>query len=373
MRPLIVGLHGRWLSVADVEADVGLMVHQGHRVWPESLFEEQLRARLGGVPGWLSSRASSFEAITRYSQIDVAAPVEGTVVTDGNPVSVKVRLHPKCDRRELALVQLHAARGHDLDVEELVAESSDQDVETLDWTPSATGAWRLRLVLVNSLAEESTSEPLYIFVQPLDATVAYAPAEGAWFQPRSLSPRGIAAASSDVVYSNAAQYRAEVRELEKPLVQAAVDDPERRLLARGLIDGDLLSNATGPASLRWFGVKGFVLDLGTQQRLHFVELVAPEGTVPGHDFFGALYVQVSDDPEAQYSYTNSDFAWRTVRRLGNAHTTVRIGFDADRQFRIYLPADTQGRFVRLVVRTLDSRGADHGNLSEIRCGAFTGM
>ena len=374
MRPLIVGLHGEPLEIADVEAEVRLLMHQGQRVGPESLFEEQLRARLGAVPAWISSRADSFERITRYSQIDIGSPGDGTVVTEGQAISAAVRLHPKFDRQQLVRVQLRAARGHDLDVEELVvAESFDQDVTSLDWTPTATGAWRMRLVLVNSLAEESTSEPLYIFVRPRDVSVTYAQPEVAWLQPRSLNHKSISHASNGIVYTNAAQYLAEVRAIEKPLVQAAIDHPVSQRLAGRLIDGDHSSNATGPASLRWSGVKGLVLDLGTRQPIHFVELVSPRRTAPGQDYFGAFHVQVSDDPEAQYSYTNNDFAWRTVRRLGSARSTARIRFDSSRRSRVYLPAGTQARFVRLVIRMLDSRGADQGNLSELRCGTFTGM
>ena len=343
-------------------------------MWPESVFEEQLRARLGAVPAWLSSRADSFEAITRYSQIDIDSPFGDTALREGEQLSVSVRLHPKFDRGQMARVRLHAARGHDLDVEEvIVAESSDQNVKALSWTPSATGAWRIRLVLVNSLGEETTSEPVYIFVQPLEASVTYAKPADAWLQPRSLDHHGISQASAKIVYLNAAQYGSAVRAREKPLVRNTVNDYANRRVANRLIDNLSYSVATGPAGLRWWGVKGFVFDLGSHQPIHFVELVAPQDMGPGKDSFGAFYVQVSDDPEPQYSYTNSDFAWRTVRRMGNARNTGRIRFDSNGRSRIYLPTDTQARFVRLVIHTLDSRYTHEGNLSEVRFGTFTGM
>ena len=160
---------------------------------------------------------------------------------------------------------------------------------------------------------------------------------------------------------------------QQPLVEAVIDDPANRRVAGRLIDGDLFSNATGPAALRWYGVKGLVFDLGIRRRIHFVELVAPLGTSTHRDYFGQFYVQVSDDPEAQYSYTNSDLVWRTVRRMGNARTTARLRLDRERPFKIHLPAETEARFVRLVIGTLDSRGAYEGNLSEIRFGTFTPM
>ena len=374
MRPIMVGLHGTPLFIADAKEDLEVSLHHGHRVQPESLFEEQLRARLGEVPTWLSLRADSFERVSRYSQIDIDWPIDGTVVKQGNRLYVTLRLHPNFDRLELERVQLYAARGHNLDVEELVvAESFDRNARGLFWTPPDSGAWRIRVVLVNSLGEESTSKARYVFVKPSFATPDYARAEDAWLQPRSLNPAGISNASRDIAYADATQYRAQVRIREKPLVQAVIDDPENRRVARRLIDGNFASNATGPAALRWWGVKGFVFDLGIRQQIQWVELVAPWGTSARQDYFGQFYVQVSDDAGAQYSYTNSDLVWRTVRRMGDARTTARLRLDRSGRFKIFLPEETEARFVRLVIGKLDSRGAHEGDLSEIRFGRFTDM
>ena len=276
---------------------------------------------------------------------------------EGKSLSVAVRLHPRFDRRHLMRVQLHAVRGHDLDTEELVvAETSDPSVEALDWTPAETGAWRIRMVLVNSLGEESASEPHYIFVQPRDAIVSYSEPEGARFQPHTSNGTSISCQSSKVVYSNAAQYRAEMRAIQRPLIRDIVDDPRHHRLARLLIDGDLSSTAVGSATLGRFGVKAFIFDLDTRQRIQFVEFVAPPDKVSSRDYFGAFSVQISDDPEARYSFTSSDLVWHTVRRVGHARVAAPIRFNSANQFRIYLPVGTEARLVRVDISFVQLAG-----------------
>ena len=102
-------------------------------------------------------------------------------------------------------------------------------------------------MLVNRLGEESSSEPRYVFVRPVEPPLRHDVVD-AWLQPRSLDARAIHTASRDVPYVDADSYHAAVSAIERPLVEAAVDDPANRAVAQALIDGNLVVNATGPAA-----------------------------------------------------------------------------------------------------------------------------
>ena len=372
MRPFVIGLTGVPLDILDTDADLQPLRRLDGPVLPESLFESQLRVRLGAVPEWLHKRARSFETVTRVTQVDIADPLGDTRATAGEPLEITVRLHPRFDRTHLRRVELLAARGHDLDESEsVVAESAERDVETLSWHAPA-GPWRLRLRLVNTLSEEAVSEPIYAFVEPAENDVELAAPIAGWLQPRSLDGRSIMQASSEVVYEDPHTYHNAVRAIERPLIEDAVHAPDHQAVGEALIDGNLSHNATGPAGLRWFGNKGLVIDLGERQRVDFIELVGSPGA-ENRQYFGAFDVQVSTDNDAQYAYTNSDFTWRTVRRMGHARSSARMPMSADRRYRIYFPAGTYARFVRLSVRLLDSRGQTEGNLAEILVGRYPAL
>ncbi|MCG8557170.1 MAG: discoidin domain-containing protein, partial [Proteobacteria bacterium] len=324
------------------------------------------------VPRWLCERSHSFEQITRYSQVDIDSPGNDQRFPAGTPVNVGVRLHPRFNRQHLQRLELRAAPGHDLDFPELVmGQSADPNVQSIVWTPPAPGPWRFRLLLVNSLGEEFSSEPLYLFAEPPGGGPIYQRITGAWLQPRSLRYRDIYNASNRVVYNDPASYRQAVRAIERPMVQPSVDDPANLQVGGSLIDGNLTQAATGPAGLRWYGVKGLVFDLGASRRLDFVELVAPPGS--SADYFGKFGVQVATLPDAQYSYTNSDFTWRTVRRMGHARMSAKLPLDIDRSYRIHLPAGTEARYLRFIIHTIDSMGSSDGNLSEVRIGSYPGL
>lgn len=373
MRPSLVGLHGVPLAVEDPELDVELLVGQGQRVEPESLFEHQLERRLGAVPAWLRQRSITFETISRPTQIRIADAAGDAGIDLGATLDVGIALHPDFPAAYLTTVRLLAARGHDLDFPEaVVAQTADPAASALAWTPDGAGPWRYRLVLENSLGEQASSEERYVFVRPPGTTVEFLPAEDGWLQPRHFDARAISQASEAVVYQNSAQYLADVRAIEQPLVQPDIDSLTYRQVGLDLIDGDLFTNATGPAALRFFGVKGLVFDLGSVQRVDFVQLIGPTGS-DSIELSGVFDVQVSSDPGAQYSYTGSDFSWRTVRRFGHARASARLPLNAGRRTRIYLPQNSEARYVRLLVRTLDSAASNQGNLAEVRFGQDQGL
>ena len=372
MRPYVIGLSGVPLTVLDAATDIQELQRLDGPVAPDSLFEAQLAARLGAVPRWLRERAESFESVTRTTRVDIGSPGNDARLTRGEVLDVAVRLDPQFDRAHLARVELRVARGHDLDFPEtVVARSNRRDVESLRWKP-AVGPWRLRLLLVNSLGEESFSEPTWIFVEPDDTGGEPLDFADGWLQPRNLDGRTIMESSSDVPFVDYGQYHDAVRAIEKPLVQTQVDSPANRNVAAGLIDGDLSSNATAAAGLRFFGNKGLVFDLGEVGRVDYLELVGPGGSA-NRDYFGMFDVQVSTDDEAEYSYTNSDFSWRTVRRMGHARASARMPFSGDRMHRIHFPAGTEARYVRLIIRLMDSAGNNNGNLAEVRAGRYPGL
>ncbi|MEM8712567.1 MAG: DUF4955 domain-containing protein [Planctomycetota bacterium] len=374
MRPSVIGLHGEEATIDDVVMDeLAILRTQGQRVFPESLFEEQLRLRLGRVPRWLMRRSLTFEAVTRYSQVDIAAPAPEARFGAGESLTVVPRLHPEFSLSHLSRLELLAARGHENDrPETVVASTSDAAALDLAWSPPAAGAWRIRLRLTNSLGEETLSEPRYVFSFPADESVAFLPATAGWLQPRSLDPRAIYSASANVTFTDLDTYRAEVRALEAPLVEPAVTDPAQVAVGNALVDGNLNTNATSAAALRFFGIKGLVIDLGSTERVDFIQLVGAQGS-GGADFFAAMDLQVATEEDAQLSYTNSDFTWTTVRRLGHATAAARIALNNGRRTRIHLPLGTEARYLRLVVRTLDSAAPSAGDLTEIRAGRYVGL
>ncbi len=371
MQPSLVGLHGTPATIGGDPDSVEQVVSQGAAVKPQSLFEYQLRRRLGATPRWLMRRALTFEAVTRYSQVDIAAPASETRFTPGAPVTVDVRLHPKFDRQHLASVELLAGQGHPLDeAPQVVASSTDVTVTELVWTPPVDGPWRLTLRLVNSLGEETESEPVYVFVEPSDPAVEFLTATDAWLQPRDLDSVSIMGASDGVVFTDRAQYRSDVLAIERPLVESAVLDAANRQVGQALVDGNLTANATGPAALRFFGIKGLVIDLGSVQRVDFLQLVGPTGS-SNIELFSAMDIQVSVLEDSEFSYTGSDLGWHTARRLGHARRSVGLPLGVGRRIRIHLPKDTEARYIRLLVRTLDSTGPNDGNLAELRPGRYT--
>ena len=88
MQSSLVGLHGTPATIGGDPSSVEQVVSQGAAVEPPSPFEYQLRRRLGAVPRWLMRRAMTFEAVTRYSQIDIAAPASEARFAPGAAVTV---------------------------------------------------------------------------------------------------------------------------------------------------------------------------------------------------------------------------------------------------------------------------------------------
>lgn len=371
--PFLVGAHGASLDVSDPFKDFQVLEYEGQKVAEESLFEAQLAERFGSVPGWIASRAGSFEATTRYSQVDISSPLNDANFLEGQNVSVTRRYHDNFDLGKFKKLELLAGRGHDLDfIETPVNSTTNAGTASLSWTPGA-GQWRLRLRLTNTLDEESYSDPVYIMIRPSsNPNQTNHNISDAWLQPRSMGTRGIFQASDSVVYTNLNAYHSSVRAIEKPLVQSSVDDPSNKVVGDQLIDGNLNTNATNAAAFQYHGRKGLVFDLGISKRVDYIRLYGPTGS-DNIDLLGLFHIQVSDRPESEYSYTNSDLSWRTVRRFGHARTANAVRLGSGRYVDIYLPAGTTGRYLRIFAESLDSTDSNAGNLSEVQIGYYAGL
>ncbi|WOO43403.1 DUF4955 domain-containing protein [Rubellicoccus peritrichatus] len=366
VRPFIIGQHGSSLNVDQPYRDLEVYELSGKKAIEESLFETQLARRLGAVPEWISERSKSFEEVTRYTQVDIASPFNDTSYAAGDTISVTPRFHPKFNLSHLNILELRASRGHHLEFkEETVAASTSKTNNALDWTPDSPGPWRLRLRLTNSLQEEIYSDPIYVYIVPSGGESTL-PINSYWHQPRSLEARDIMTLSEDINYTDLDNYHAQVRAIEQAEVQ-----PNLNSSGSGIIDGNINSNATSSLGFENSGATGMVFDLGSSQRIDFVDFYVPSGNANA-DLFGRLHIQVSDRPDAQYSYTNSDFTWKTVRRFGDARTSGRMRFNGNRQSRAYLPFNTTGRYVRVLVFDFDSR-SNGDDLSEITIGSFNAI
>ena len=55
MPPIIVGLHGASVTFDESPEQIRYLESNGSAVQPESLYEAQLRRRLGYVPAWLNA------------------------------------------------------------------------------------------------------------------------------------------------------------------------------------------------------------------------------------------------------------------------------------------------------------------------------
>lgn len=364
--PFIIGQYGESLTIDNAYTDLEVYELGGQKAFEESLFETQLKRRLGTVPEWIIERSFTFEQITRYTQVDIASPFNDTPYTVGDAISVTPRFHPGFNLEHLKLLELRVSRGHHLDHNEQTADAgSSKAFNPLEWTPDSPGPWRLRLRLTNSLNEEVYSRPIYVYIVPSGGESILS-ISNYWHQPRSMNPREITILSENVAYTDLETYHTQVRAIEQPAVQ-----PNLNTSGSGLTDGNKDANATSSLGLDLFGSKGLVFDLGSSQRIDFVDFFVPSGDA-NTDFFGQLYIQVSDRPNPQYSYTNSDFTWTTVRRLGDAHTSSRMRFDGNRQYRAYLPLNTSGRYVRILIKSFDSK-SNGDDLSEISIGSFNAI
>lgn len=161
MPPYVVGLHGvDFNNVTDAE----LTASAGVKRNPESLFEEQLKQRLGSLPAWMATESNMYETISRYSSVKITSPVDQTQVNlVGNSITVNMAVHADMNTSKVQNVELWASNTSINDGFTKV-NSANGWQSSLSFTPGQEGVWALRARMTNTRDEVTDSKVVVVYI-----------------------------------------------------------------------------------------------------------------------------------------------------------------------------------------------------------------
>ncbi|MEM0914035.1 MAG: DUF4955 domain-containing protein [Planctomycetota bacterium] len=358
--PSIIGLHGKAVSIPDRATDVAIFESYGDKVDPESLFEAQLTRRLGSLPDEIRAASERFEATQRYTRAEFAHPADNVSVDLGRPMRIEPQFHDAMDPAAVEKVVLVGSRSPRVfDAEPLLEMDGTRPGQ---WRPEEPGVWMLWLQVHDVNGVVTTSRPVHVLVRAggsADRSTTFYKAAEAWYQPESLMPptrmkiRGEAISAFEKS-NNLQRYRDDVHQAGHRSVVSMIDAESG---AGALIDGKA---GTSFRADQGYEPSAVVIDLGESRKVDTLRLRFPDRLGAGARI--GMEVQVSDDADAVYSYSNDDRLWREgMRRMGSGRTTERLR-PGRQDALIYFPA-VEGRYVRLVIHTLSPH-----TLSEVQLG-----
>jgi hypothetical protein len=368
MPPIVAGLHGLPIKVADTETDLRAWESPGRRVVPESLFETQLSRRTGSVPDWLRDQSRLFERISRHSRIAITTP-HHSAYPFGTAIPIGLATPARCVRE----IELVAGNRNEWDGLEVVAAGRRPCFRA----PSP-GAWILKARLTNTRGEIATSRPITIYVGDPQALQSVPIARAAAMLKNSRSDlyrtftavgggEGTIASSSALERRSAAKlhtwqiatdYECERQELYRSFGPASVlpmlNDPEQLGEAAKLIDND---TATTVSIYNWLETMA-QFDLGVLKAICRVDLVWRDA-VPEKDV--RLELQTATDERAWTSVVNDEPIWEScVARLGSTLIRDPLPRSAGNITSLYFP-ERPCRYVRLLFTNFPNEA-----LAEIR-------
>ena len=323
--PVVAGLHGERFQVPDVETDLLAFESPGTPVAPASLFEAQLEHRLGELPAWLAESSEAFERASRHARLTLDAPADGTELSAGAPLEVRVSLHEGFGPQEVARIELRVSSTSRWDGFETVATIDAGSLET-SFVPEAPGVWLVRVRMTNVRGEVTETAPVTVFVAGEDPErllevdrIAFLDGDAKQALYKDLVARGggeaeklvgsavLAKRGDAPVHEIEEDYREELSELYRGFgedVLAPLLEDEQRLATAGLlIDGD---TSTAPRGLyHWMDSLVQVAfakpALVSRIDVHW-KRAAPTRPI-------RLEVQVSEEADAWTSVVNDDRAW----------------------------------------------------------------
>ncbi len=381
MPPIIAGLHGVPVTVADIDTDVIAWESPGQPVAPDSLFEAQLAQRLGTLPDWLHAESQRFEAISRHSNIAIAEPAPHSVFSAATPIPVRLTVPEELAKRHISRVELFVGTRNQWDDFRRIADTRRRLAFAVK--PTWTGTAFLRARLTNSRGEVTTSAPVVVHVPEPGRPSELVPVARAVVLPGAVRQdlyRKFAAlgggegrlrdsralerqkANSLSTWQVAKAYREEQRAVYanfgRSVMSDALAQPEHVQAGSTLVDGNL--DTTAPNLYNWLeSMAQFELER-TVDRLQRIDLVWKD-RIPTRGF--RLEVQTATDPDAWISVVNDEPIWgfSAVQVGGTLHSETLPGAGGDgRISSLYLPV-TRCRYVRFLFS-----GFPNNALSEIR-------
>ncbi len=368
--PYIIGLHGVKVTIKDASKDVKINESQGTKVSPESLFESQLKERLGSTPEWIKKRSSTFEKISRYSRIQFASPTLDSSYRTGQIVNIKAKFHPKFNKANIKKVELYQCLNFDFDLRRAKLVYTSKDKSTTRFKCKTKGAKFLFLVLTNTLNEQMISDPLVInvtknslgtrqannkFIKPIKVYFA----TGLTKSP-SRNIFGKANGEANKVKENSGKnwfkkrqktYLVELRKQEVKDLKENFKNKKNQEHAKKVFDGD---EKTGFGLYRGYAT-AYILDLGYPQAIRGIQLVLSKNVNTANL---ALEIQTSNNPKALMSAHNNDNIWTTQRRVGRTLINQNYKITGSK-INLYMTMK-KARFVRIWVRRANI------NISEIK-------
>lgn len=365
MPPVVVGLHGEEFELIDPEKNLLVFESYGEPVEPESLFEAQLALRLGELPDWLRSASESFEAVSRYSRVQISAPKKYSEFSSRSPIPVVLSVPEGMDPAHIERVNLLASSTSLWNGFHVVPKTDPKSM-VVEFNPPHDGVWVLRAQLVNSLGEASISEPITVF-SGSRSSLRSLPVAGASMIPGKgkaklhadfVSKGGAGARvipdskaladrkDGEAYYLFEKEYVAELQDFykhyNKEVMRPVVESPENVKLAKVLFDGNkheasgVIYHYMDTMIQAWFDWPRKVnrLDIHWKNR-------APSKPV-------RLEILTSNDyPECLYTVANDEPLWEfSVGRMGG--TLVKEVFDGEDLTTLYFP-EREVRAVRLLL------------------------
>ncbi|UDQ99235.1 DUF4955 domain-containing protein [Lentisphaerota bacterium WC36G] len=347
--PYIVGLHGIKVDIKDQKTDIKINENQGRIVCPVSLFEAQIKARLGKVPSWIIKRNNSFEKVSRYSRIQFSIPKYDSNYVVGQIINLRARIHPKMNLKYVKKVELYQSVSFDFDYKKSKKVYISKDKFTTRYKCSTKGAKFLFLVMTNVLGEQSISDPLVINVSAAKNSDTFVKPVKVYFGVKHTkkSSRDIFGIANKEAFKNSLlkarqdSYISKLRELEANEHAIEINN------ANNIKHAQSISNGNEKDSVPFFKGYGtsYVFDLGKATAIKGIQLVFAKNISTANI---AFEIQTSNNSEALQSAYNNDNFWETQRRVGR--TLINQQYQVNGKIMNVYMTMKKARFIRIWVR-----------------------
>ena len=363
--PYIIGLHGIKVSIKDISKDVKLNESQGQMVQPISLFEAQIKERLGKIPVWIKTRSKSFEEITRNSRVQFSYPKTDSTFRKGSIITLTAKFHSKFNKKYIKKLELYQSKTFDFDEYQAKKVYTSRDKSSVKFKCNTKGAKFLFLVLTNTLNEQTISDPLVInvndkiflrhneskFIKPIKV---YFGANLTKTVSRTIfgNANNVAAKKGgDDIKQRKKLYISELRKQETKDIKATFDNKNNQKIAKEVCDND---EKNGFRLYQGYGTT-YIFDLGKPKAVKGIQISLPKNVKIANL---ALEIQTSNNPKALLSAHNNDNLWTTQRRVGK--TLINKNLKVKGKKINFFMTMTKARFVKIWVRRANI------NISEIK-------
>ncbi|MEM6885366.1 MAG: DUF4955 domain-containing protein [Verrucomicrobiota bacterium] len=357
--PVIVGLHGEPFEIPDKDTDLLAYESIGEKVEPESLFDEQLKHRLGQIPQWLTTASQAFEDVSRHSRIFISEPQNQSV--ESGQTRIKLRLKSGMDPSHVKSIELFTSNQSYWDGFKSMGEVSVRDLEKRIQFPHE-GAWILKAKMTNSRGEISFSDPVTVYsgrssrLKQVDVTefamipsreknkmykdfVKKGGAEAARL-PNSKVLKGLK--SGESLYKVEAEYREELHQFYRSYGESEFKNLLDEKSAAVLFDDEL-----DIPSRKVFGSQDTLVQvqLKSEQMINRMD-IHWKSSVPEKGV--RMELQTSSDAGAWHSFVNDDQLWEfSVARIGSTLIHESLPGE-DKVTSIYFPK-RRAKYVRLLM------------------------